>query len=130
MKLTPVLFVETLEPSLAFWVDRLGFQVVATVPDQGPLGFAILARDGAEVMLQTHASVAEDVPALAALPRGTSCGLFLEVDDFDAARRRLGDAPVLFPERTTFYGMREIGVREPGGHVVTIAARVAGGASA
>jgi len=30
-----------------------------------------------------------------------------------------------FAERTTFYGMREIGVYEPGGHVVVFAARSA-----
>jgi hypothetical protein len=28
-------------------------------------------------------------------------------------------------ERTTFYGMREIGVFEPGGHTVVFAARAA-----
>jgi len=27
------------------------------------------------------------------------------------------------PERMTFYGMREIGVREPGGHIAIFAAR-------
>jgi hypothetical protein len=30
---------------------------------------------------------------------------------------------VALPDRTTFYGMREIGVLEPSGHIVTFAAR-------
>jgi hypothetical protein len=28
------------------------------------------------------------------------------------------------PERTAFYGMREVGYRDPGGHFVTFAQRV------
>jgi hypothetical protein len=36
---------------------------------------------------------------------------------------RLNGYPVALPERTTFYGMREIGVFEPGGHTVIFAAR-------
>jgi uncharacterized glyoxalase superfamily protein PhnB len=31
--------------------------------------------------------------------------------------------PIALPERTTFYGMREIGVIDPAGHTVIFAAR-------
>ena len=31
-KATPVLYVETIAPSLAFWRDRLGFAISAEVP--------------------------------------------------------------------------------------------------
>lgn len=129
MKLTPVLFVDAIEPSLPFWVGRLGFEQVASVPDEAPFGFVVLVRDGVEVMLQTRSGLAEDLPAIAAQPPGVSCSLFLEIEDFAAELARLGDAPVLVPERTTFYGMREIVVREPGGHIVIVAARVGGNAA-
>jgi hypothetical protein len=33
----------------------------------------------------------------------------------------LAGYPVAMPRRTTFYGMHEFGVREPGGHWVTFA---------
>ncbi len=59
MKITPILFVDEIEPSLEFWTGRLGFQNVE----------------------------------------------------------------VAMPERKTFYGMREIVVREPGGNLVCFAAR-------
>jgi len=45
MKITPVLVVEEIEPCLPFWVDRLGFQNVAQVPEGDSLGFVILVRD-------------------------------------------------------------------------------------
>lgn len=123
MKLTPVLIVEEIEKSLPFWIDRMGFQKTVDVPDGDRLGFAILVREGAEVMVQTLASVLKDEPRFA--PQGSSrvTALFIEVDDFEDVRRRLDGYPIAMPERTTFYGMREIGVFEPSGHIVVFAAR-------
>ena len=80
----------------------------------------ILEKNGLEVMYQTKASVADDIPALAAQPTGSTF-LFLEVLDLDAVIEAIGTAPVVFPRRKTFYGMEEIGVREPGGNAITFA---------
>ncbi len=121
-KVTPVLMVESIEPVLPFW-ERLGWVKVAEVPHGAHLGFVILVKDGVELMYQTRASVAEDLPPLAASPMGGTF-LFIEVDDLDATIAALGDTPLLFPRRTTFYGMAEVGVREPGGNAVTFAMRM------
>lgn len=118
-KVTPVLLVEAIEPCVPFW-ERLGWMKVAEVPHEGALGFVILVKDEVEVMYQTRASVADDLPSLADSPVGGTF-LFIEVDDLDAVSAALGDVPVLFPRRTTFYGMDEFGVREPGGNAVTFA---------
>jgi len=121
LKLTPVLYVEAIEPCLSFWVDRLGFEKTAEVPEGSRLGFVILARDNAEVMLQTYESGEKDVPALAQDFRKSANYLFVEVSNLDEIARKLDKASVVMPMRTTFYGMREIAVREPGGHVVCFA---------
>ena len=124
MKLTPVLIVEAVETSLPFWVDRMGFTKTVEVPEEKTIGFVILVREGAEVMLQSIASVRKDTPALAPAGDGTKgCGMFIEVDDFEDIRRRLEGYPVALTERVTFYGMREIGVSEPSGHTVVFAAK-------
>jgi hypothetical protein len=124
MKLTPVLIVEEIEKSLPFWMDRMGFQKTVEVPEGDKIGFVILAREGAELMMQSIESVRKDVPAFA--PDGPvtgGCGLFIEVDDLPDIRTRLEGYPIALPERLTFYGMREIGVREPSGHTVVFAAK-------
>jgi hypothetical protein len=125
MKITAVLIVESIEKSLPFWIDRVGFTKTVEVPDGNNLGFVILVRDGAGLMLQTIESVRNDVPQLA--PKGFShdVGLFIEIDDFDDIENRLNGYPIALQERTTSYGMREIGVREPNGHTVIFAARTA-----
>jgi hypothetical protein len=124
MKITAVLLVEEIEKSLAFWVDRMGFQKTVDVPEGDRLGFVILMRDGAELMMQTISSAREDAPQFA--PNGSQtkgCGLFIEVEDFADVKRRLDGYPIALSERVTFYGMREIGVSEPNGHTVIFAAK-------
>jgi uncharacterized glyoxalase superfamily protein PhnB len=121
MKLTPVLIVDAIEPCLPFWVDRLGFTVTVTVPHDDAIGFAILTKEGVELMYQTRASVAADAPATLDPVPGHSVSLFLEVSNLDEIERALAGVPFIMPRRTTFYGMHEIGVREPGGNAIIIA---------
>ena len=119
-KLTPVLVVAEIEPSLPFWT-RLGFEKTVEVPEGDRLGFVILAKDGVEVMYQTRESVQNDIPKMAESRAGESAALFIEVADIESVARAVEGLPVVVPRRTTFYGMDEIGVREPGGHVITFA---------
>ncbi|HET6361431.1 MAG TPA: VOC family protein [Gemmatimonadota bacterium] len=118
-KLTPLLAVEAIEPSLAFWVDALGFARTVEVPHEDALGFVILEKDGYEVMMQTIASIKSDVPA-AVPPAGASL-LYIEVEDLSAIEEAIADYELLVPRRKTFYGAEEIFVREPGGNVVGFA---------
>jgi hypothetical protein len=93
------------------------------VPHGDRLGFVIFEKSGLEIMYQTRASIAEDLPALADAPGGGTF-LFIEVMNLDDTIEAIEGAPLVFPRRKTFYGMEEIGVREPGGHSVTFAMAV------
>lgn len=127
-KLTPVLIVEDIEPCLGFWIDRLGFAKTAEVPEGDRLGFVILAKDGVEVMYQSVVSVEHDAPAVLGGRRAPSPGgvsLFIEVSDVAAVERELAGLDRVVPRRQTFYGTDEVGVREPGGHVVMFAQHIA-----
>ena len=122
-KLSPLLTVEAIEPCLPFWVERLGFAKVVEVPDGSSLGFVILAKDGVEIMYQSRASVAKDIPPMASGAAGAmpAMGLFIEVGDIDAVEQSLSGVPHVIPRRKTFYGMDEVVVRDPGGYVVVFA---------
>ena len=119
--LAPILVVNEIEPVLPFWVDRLGFAVITTVPEAGPYVFAIVARDGAQVMLQTRASASEDLNAdLGSISAGV---VYVSVAALDPVIGALGDAAeIVVARRTTFYGADEIFVRDPAGNLVGLAA--------
>ena len=124
MKLTAVLMVEEIESSLPFWVDRMGFTNLGSVPEGDRIGFVMLARDGAELMMQTVASIRKDEPKFAPAALDPNVGLFLEVADFADALKRLEGYPIAMAQRDTFYGMREVGVRAPSGHPVIFAVKL------
>ena len=117
-RLTPVLIVETIEPCLAFW-EKVGFTKTMGVVDQGRLGFAILSRDGVEVMLQARYNLAHDLPGANAGP----AIIYLDVVGLDAIASALGGEPLVHPRRLASYGADEIWVRDPSGNVVGFAER-------
>lgn len=121
MKITANLIVPSIEDCLAFYVDKLGFTKQFDVPHGGVLGFVSLAREGCELMLQSHASTAADVAGVE--PAGFRAALFIEVDQLAPIRAALEGWPRVVPERTTFYGTREIIVRDPAGNLVSFASR-------
>jgi uncharacterized glyoxalase superfamily protein PhnB len=120
-KLTPVLFVHEIEPCVQFWVERLSFEKIAEVPDGEKLGFVILQRGGVELMYQSYASVEKDIPTIAAAVRQGPTFLYIEVENLDAVIRAMEGAELVMPERTTFYGAKEFGVKDPAGHILIFA---------
>src|SRR6266567_1285169 len=65
-RVTPVLFVEKVEPCLEFW-EQLGFKRAMEVPDGEALAFAAVQKDGVEIMYQSFASAMKDASASAAI---------------------------------------------------------------
>ena len=115
------LIVPSIEDCLPFYVERLGFEKTVDVPHGDKLGFVILRRGPLELMLQSRASVADDIAALA--KDSFRAALYIEIDQLDPIRKALSDWPRVVPERTTFYGAREVIVRDPAGNVVLFASR-------
>jgi hypothetical protein len=118
-KLTPNLIVDSIEEALPFWTDRLRFEKAVEVPDGARLGFVILRSGPVELMLQSRSSLEKDLPAVSEGPHRSV--LYLEVEDLAPIRKALQGWPEASPERTTFYGAREVIVRAPSGHVVVFA---------
>jgi uncharacterized glyoxalase superfamily protein PhnB len=122
MKITSVLIVDKVEASLDFWVGRMGFEKTIDVPAEDGISFAIVVKDGAELMLQSMSSVQRDEPKFA---KPSHAALFIEVENLDEVKKRLEGYPIVMPERETFYGMKEVGIFEPGGHTVVFAMKTA-----
>ena len=94
------------------------------MPEGDHLGFVILQKDSAEVMLQTAEGVEKDLKTQPEVGRGSAC-LFLEVPDFADLHKRIEGEQVVVPERVTFYGMREIAIKDAAGHLLVFAAKIA-----
>lgn len=120
-KITPVLVVEEVEPCVKFWVERLGFEKTTEVPDGDKVAFVILQKGGTEVMYQSRASAEKDAAFNAQAYQKGPTFLYLEVENLDDIIAAMRGVEVVMPVRTTFYGAKEIGVKDPGGHIITFA---------
>ncbi|HLJ28473.1 MAG TPA: VOC family protein [Candidatus Angelobacter sp.] len=120
-RITPVLYVKEVEPCVKFWVERLGFEKTVEVPDGDRLGFAMLQKNNLEIMYQSIASAEKDIPAAAKDISGGRTFLYVEVEKLDDIIAALKGVDLALPLRTTFYGAKEIGVKDPAGHMIVFA---------
>jgi uncharacterized glyoxalase superfamily protein PhnB len=131
--LTPNLMSENVNESVLFYRDRLGFHFLAgvraedqamaeTFATDAPLQWAMLGRDDARVMFQLRSSMAREYAPAGSMTLGASVTLYLEVEDLDGLLGGLGKGvETLLPDHTTFYGMREMWIRDNNGYILTLA---------
>ena len=120
-RITPVLFVEDVEPCVKFWVERMGFEKTAEVPDGNKLAFAMLQKGNVELMYQSYASADKDEGSIAQVARKGPTFLYVEVENLDQTIAAVKGAEIVRPVRTTFYGATEITIKDPAGHYITFA---------
>jgi uncharacterized glyoxalase superfamily protein PhnB len=130
-KLTPNLIVASVERSLAFYIDVLGFKRGMTVPEQSPFVFASVTSGGVEVFFNDTTEVLKEHPDWAAkLKPSAGTSMYIEISGERAADtlhdRVKEKARVVMPLTTQFYGMREFGIEDPDGFVIIFAERVSG----
>jgi catechol 2,3-dioxygenase-like lactoylglutathione lyase family enzyme len=118
-----ILAVADVDRSVAFYRDRLGFEVEALYDDPP---YATLALEGARLSLAEQGHTAEDRPGVAltapADPAQANVVLVVEVDDAPAEHRRLAAQGVRFlaaPYEPPWGGCRFFCV-DPDGYLVEI----------
>jgi uncharacterized glyoxalase superfamily protein PhnB len=111
-ELVPLLLVQDIERSTAFYRDSLGFAVSQTWEPDGRLAWCRLQRGAAAVMLQQACD--EDGPAQG---RGHGVGFFFHCDDVQPLFAEFSQRGLkLQPPQTAFYGMQQVFVRDPDGY--------------
>jgi uncharacterized glyoxalase superfamily protein PhnB len=126
-KITALLFAQEIEPCLQFWTERMGFTKTMDVPDGDRLAFAMLEKNGMELMYQSFASVEKENAATGAAARKGPSFLYIEVADLNDALEATKGTELTMPVRTTFYNSKEFGIKDPAGHYFIFAQQGAGG---
>ena len=128
-KLTPNMLVASVERSLAFYVDVLGFERGFTVPEKSPFVFASVRSGPIEIFVNDAPTAIGEYPGFGGKPLGATGTLLIEVEGpgaIDALYQRLSPlVPVVAAIHTQWYGMREFAIHDPDGHLITFAERVA-----
>ncbi len=117
-KMSPIFIVDSIEEQLKFW-NSAGFEVEMQVPYQDKIGFAILKCGSMEIMLQSTASVGNDLREIHS--KQGAVLFYADVDSLDDCVSSLKDFKIVIPKRKTFYGADEIWGELPSGHVLGLA---------
>ena len=124
-KLTPNLLVSSVDASLAFYTNVLGFDRGMTVPDQSPLVFAQVTSGPIEIFFNDAKGAVQEYPVLDGKPIGASGTMFIEVEQIEALYEALRPkVTITMPLVTQFYGMKEFAIADPDGYLITFAERV------
>ena len=122
--MTPLLQVFDMPRAVAFYRDRLGFELVAHSPEvetaEGRFfHWCCLRRDGAQLMLNTAYDAGER-PAERDEARWAGHAhtvLYVDCPELDALQAELATRGLdVAPPRTSDYGMRQIEVTDPDGY--------------
>ncbi|MEO1280810.1 MAG: VOC family protein [Pseudomonadota bacterium] len=129
----PNLMVTDMAESLAFYCDKLGMTLKMTVNadksfdmsgdgDTKLAVFAIVEWNGAELMLQTNASLAGDVNVFQPDQKPSASGtVYFRGMDGRLIVDRFEKSEVIKGPDLAWYGMVELYVRDPDGHVICLA---------
>jgi catechol 2,3-dioxygenase-like lactoylglutathione lyase family enzyme len=132
------LTVTDMQKSLAFYRDKLGFQLSECWPGEKDAMWASLLLDGQSVMFGQSAPPerigemckgnpaavkfwTRQARAYAEHPKGVGVNIYLKVADIDAyaARIQKNGVALELPPTSQFYGLRDIVVTDPDGYVLT-----------
>ncbi len=122
--LTPNLVVASVERSVAFYRDTLGFEVVTTVPDQPPYVFALMKNGDVQIFVNAPESMAAEYPALKDRPLGGTLTLFIDVAGVRQLHEAIKDrVTIVMPLEKKWYGLTEFACVDPDGYIITFAER-------
>ncbi len=123
-KLTPNLVVSSVEQSLAFYCEVLGFTRTGTVPEESPFVFAMVQSGPVEIFFNAQGPAVDEYPAFAGKAIGGTLTLYMEVSGveklYDDLKRRV---KVTMPLEKKFDGVTEFAFEDPDGYVITFAER-------
>ena len=123
--ITPNLMVHSVDETVKFYEDVLGFKKVMSVPPEGgPFVWAMVVHGGTTLMFQDKANMLEEYPVLKDKDVGGGFTLFAEVEDIDTLYKQLKDKVTFVkPLGVTAYGMTEFAIKDCNGLVLTLAQR-------
>ncbi len=123
-ELSPILAVHDVEQALAFYTEKLGFELVAQMGD--PTEYGIIQRDNFSVHFKRLDQPLVANGAFEGNLNAGKGGIYVLVSDVDAVARELEDrgaAEKIEPENKD-YGMRDFWIADPFGYAVCFGAKL------
>ena len=117
---SPNIFVTDIKQTIDFY-KQLGFNVVATVPEQGDIIWAMMTCGTVTFMFQTFESLGNDLPMISR-QNGGSLLLYIQTTEIRKFFDQIKDnVKVVKGLEKTFYGATEFSIEDNNGYLLTFA---------
>jgi catechol 2,3-dioxygenase-like lactoylglutathione lyase family enzyme len=115
--ISPSFIVSSVDETIAFYRDKLGFETRFTEPEQNPF-FAIIGRDGAQIFIKSEKGVSP-IPNSTRHPH-MRLDAFVYASDPDALAAEFAENGAAFsqPLKDTNDGLRGFEICDPNGYVL------------
>jgi len=125
LTLTPNIGVESVDETVKFYTEILGFNLVMSVPSpKGNLQWAMVANGGATVMFQETGSLTGEYPQITERPVLGAITFYIKMKNMHVLYEQLrGTEHIAKEMNKTFYGADEFALFDNNGHILTITDR-------
>jgi uncharacterized glyoxalase superfamily protein PhnB len=118
--LSPNIFVKNINQTIDFY-KLLGFELIATVPEQGEYIWAMMKCGNVTFMFQTFESLAGELPAIKR-EDGGSLLLYIGLKNIRSFFERVKEkVNIIKPLEKAFYGATEFSILDNNGYILTFA---------
>lgn len=118
--LSPNLMVSNVNQTLDFYIDRLGFRKIMTVPDSGNYVWAMVQSGAITFMFQEKHNIKEEYPELAQFDKGGGLTFYINVTNVQELYNNLnGKVKIVKELHKTFYGSTDFAMEDNNGYILT-----------
>ncbi len=124
-KLTVNLMVKDVNSTIDYYTDILDFELVMSVPEEGEFDWAMVKRDGVELMFQSFKSMKGEYPLFKDTEPGGTLLFYIDVEGLNDLYEGLkGKADIIIDKNRTFYNADEFAIKDCNGYILTFAEMV------
>lgn len=119
--LIPNMGVKSVNETVAFYTEVLGFTKILSVPDSGELIFAIVNAGDVNLMFQQMDNLQEEYSELKGLNQNSSFTFYIKLKNMGILYEKLKETKSLVKKiHKTLYGADEFAIRDNNGFILTI----------
>jgi uncharacterized glyoxalase superfamily protein PhnB len=118
--ISPNIFVKDINQTISFY-KLLGFELIATVPEQGDYTWVMMKSGNVVFMFQTFKSLAEELPAISRQDGG-SLLFYIGIKNIRSFFENIKDnVKVVKGLEKAFYGATEFSIKDNNNYILTFA---------
>lgn len=120
--LSPNIGVKSVNETVIFYTQVLGFKKVMSVSDENKVIWAMVTYGNISLMFQDYNNLVEEYPELNGKPLQSAISFYIKMDNKNALYNKICKTEYLVKEmNTTSYGIEEFAIRDNNGFILTIA---------